>query len=528
MQPEDVYPQLIARRADEHPDRVFIEVIGKGSLTYGELQEGALKWARAYAGLGVGRGDHVVVMCTVRPAYFQSWLGLALLGAVDVSINVDYRGDLLYHVLANSKPSVILAAPEYIDRLADVLPRLNDVKALVVLEGGVDVPKLAPRALSQEEFLASGVAVATLMAPGPWDIGAVLYTSGTAGPSKGVWIPWAQLYSQSRNFIPIEDLTPDDVFYTPCVTHHVGAKVFPYLAAQIDGRAVLRERFSATEFWSDVRQFKCTTATLVGAMVPWVTAAAHAEDEASPLRNVVLAPAPANVDAFKSRFGVRVATAYSMTELSTPIASRGWDVSNANHLSCGFLHREFEARVVDEHDQELPPGEVGELIIRSHEPWTLNQGYLGMPEKSFEAWRNGWFHTGDAFRCDEEGRWYFRDRLNDVIRRRGENISSFEIEVAINNHPAVIESAAVAVPSEHTEDEVLVFVRLVDEANLDAEDLIEYLISRIPPFMVPRYIEFVTDLPKTPTDRVQKKLLRERGISEATWDRERARNHSRS
>jgi crotonobetaine/carnitine-CoA ligase len=145
-----------------------------------------------------------------------------------------------------------------------------------------------------------------------------------------------------------------------------------------------------------------------------------------------------------------------------------------------------------------------------------------MPEESFEAWRNGWFHTGDAFRFDEEGRWYFRDRLNDVIRRRGENISSFEIEAAINGHPAVIESAAIAVPSEHTEDEVLVLVRLVDEANLDAVGLIEFLIPRMPPFMVPRYIEFVTDLPKTPTDRVQKKLLRGRGITEATWDRERA------
>jgi crotonobetaine/carnitine-CoA ligase len=175
---------------------------------------------------------------------------------------------------------------------------------------------------------------------------------------------------------------------------------------------------------------------------------------------------------------------------------------------------------VDEHEQELPVGETGELIVRAKEPWTLNQGYLAMPEQSFAAWRNGWFHTGDAFRCDEEGRWYFVDRFKDVIRRRGENISSFEIEASVNGHPLVIESAAIAVESEHTEDEVLILIRLVEGAALDPQELVDFLSPRIPRHMVPRYVEIVSDFPKTPTDRVQKKLLRERGITDATWDRE--------
>jgi crotonobetaine/carnitine-CoA ligase len=334
-------------------------------------------------------------------------------------------------------------------------------------------------------------------------------------------MPWGHLYRQSRNFIPVDDLGPDDVLYLPVVTYHIGAKVTPYLAAMVNAEALIRDRFSPSEFWGDIRRHGVTTTTVVGAMIPWITAASTPEDEHGSLRNIIMAPVPPTVDDFKRRFGVRVGTAYSMTEISNPIASDGWDGCAENHLSCGVLKPGYEARVVDENDITVPDGTVGELIVRSDEPWTLNQGYLGMPDASFRAWRNGWFHTGDGFVRDAEGRFYFRDRLKDTIRRRGENISSFEVEGVVNQHPDVVESAAVAVDSEHTEDEVMIFVRRIDGSSLGERELVEWVIPRMARFMVPRYVEFVEELPKTPTDRVQKKALRERGVSAGTWDRER-------
>jgi crotonobetaine/carnitine-CoA ligase len=515
MQTEDAYPQLLARRAEESPDRVTLQMVSGETLTYSRLLEEGRRWAGAFAALGVGAGDTVVQMRGVSLEYFASWVGLTLLRAIDVSINTEYRGDLLAHVLDNCKARVLVVEPQYLDRVAEVRDRVPALETIVVLGDGAES--------TVDKFLAGSIALGELEPAQPWDVACILYTSGTTGPSKGVVIPWGHMHRQARNFIPIETLSSDDVFYLPLVTYHLGGKVTPYLAAMIDARGVVRERFSPTEFWSDIERFGCTTTTMVGAMIPWVSAAPPtAADKDTVLRNVIMAPVPPDVDAFKERFGVRVGTAYSMTELSNPFGSDGWTSCNDNHESCGRLKPGFEVRIVDEHDRELPDGEMGELIVRTDEPWTMNLGYFGMPEASFHAWRNGWFHSGDGFERDADGNYYFRDRLKDAIRRRGENISSFEVEGAVNQHPEVVESAAVAAPSEHSEDEVLVFVRRSEGSELREPELIEFLFPRMPRFMVPRYIEFVDELPKTPTDRVRKKELRERGVGQRTWDREAA------
>ena len=526
LQTEDVYPQLIRSRAEESPDRVTLQMVTGETMTYAQLFEEGRRWAGAYAALGVGVGDNVVQMRGVSLDYFASSLGLMLLRAVDVSINTEYRADLLVHVLNNSRARVLVVEAQYLDRVAEVRDRVPMLETLVVLSSDTGEANGAAsgfRAIPVSEFLAGSSVTAEMEPAQPWDVACILYTSGTTGPSKGVVLPWGHLHRQARNFIPIETLTSDDTFFLPLVTYHLGAKVTPYLAAMIDGRAVVRERFSPNDFWSDIDRHGCTTTTMVGAMIPWVSAAPPTpQDHATPLRNVIMAPVPPDVDAFKERFGVRVGTAYSMTELSNPFGSDGWTSCNANHQSCGRLKPGFEVRIVDEHDRELPDGEVGELIVRTDEPWTMNLGYYGMPEESFVAWRNGWFHTGDGFERDPDGNYYFRDRMKDAIRRRGENISSFEVEGIVNQHPEVVESAAVAVPSEHTEDEVMVFVRLAEGSGLRERDLLEDLVPRMPRFMVPRYIEFVEELPKTPTDRVKKRELRARGVTDTTWDREAA------
>jgi crotonobetaine/carnitine-CoA ligase len=249
------------------------------------------------------------------------------------------------------------------------------------------------------------------------------------------------------------------------------------------------------------------------------------DDADHPLRNVFMVPIPPFVDDFKERFGVRVCSSYGSVENSVPIKVPGWGVTSAGWKSCGRLREGYpgyEVRVVDELDRPVGPGEVGELIIRTAEPWTMNLGYFGMPDKTVEAWRNGWFHTGDAFTCDEDGNYFFVDRTKDCIRRRGENISSFEVEAEVNAHPDVVESAAIGVPTD-VEEEIKVLVVARPGAALDPVDLVQFLIGRVPRFMVPRYVEVVTELPKTEaTMRVRKYLLKEDALNAATWDREAA------
>jgi crotonobetaine/carnitine-CoA ligase len=232
---------------------------------------------------------------------------------------------------------------------------------------------------------------------------------------------------------------------------------------------------------------------------------------------------------FKTRFGCRTYSVYSMTELSCPIADADWDIGHIDaqgYFSCGQLRPGFpgyEARIVDEMDRPLGPGMVGELVVRASEPWGMNAGYLNNPEATAAAWRNGWFHTGDAFSCDEEGRFYFRDRVKDCIRRRAENVSSFEVEAGAKKHTEIMDCAAVAakMSDDATADEEirLVVVRKAG-SSLSAEELVRWMIPRMPRFMIPRFVEFVDELPRTPNLKVQKAVLRNQPLGQDCWDRE--------
>jgi crotonobetaine/carnitine-CoA ligase len=303
---------------------------------------------------------------------------------------------------------------------------------------------------------------------------------------------------------------------------HVAGKTAFY--ATVDGEAtlVLRETFSPGEFWRDVGAFGCQSSLIFGPMAAMLMAApAAAGDRDTPLEGISILPLIPAIEEFKERFGVRVVTSYGMTEIGGPLCSDG--ASLANNHSCGRRRPSYDVRIVDEHDEPVLPGQVGELVVRTDEPWLLSAGYWRMPEKTTEAWRNGWFHTGDAFQEDGEGNFYFVDRMKDAIRRRGENISSFEVEACVNAHPVVAESAAVAVPSELGEDDVKLVVVLHPDEQLDPAALIQWLIPRMPRFRVPRYVEFVDEIPKTEaTLRTQKMKLRIDPINPNTWDREKA------
>jgi crotonobetaine/carnitine-CoA ligase len=335
-----------------------------------------------------------------------------------------------------------------------------------------------------------------------------------------VLVHWAQLHATAGD-ASLDDFTADDCWYSPLPMFHVGGQSSLYKMALAGGRLVLREAFSLDHFFADIERFAATATVLMESMIPLLTARARQGfRKPASLRRFILVPVPEQIDAFKALFGVRIATMYNQTEVSGPLSSHGFHVDDTMARSCGRVRPGYEVRVVDEHDRPLGPGQVGELIVRADQPWVLNGGYLNDAAATAAAWRNGWFHTGDGFRYDEEGRFYFVDRLKDYIRRRGENISSLEVEAEIGAHPAVVTSAVVAARSETGDEEVKAFIVRRDGAALEPVELIDFLRGRLPHFMIPRYLEFVDELPRTPSQKVQKHLLRERGNGEQTWDRE--------
>ncbi len=401
--------------------------------------------------------------------------------------------------------------------MSSCLETLPALQVIIVPDDDAPSVALPHRIIGRAELMA-GAEPADRPGPEAYDIAGILYTSGTTGPSKGVLVPWAQLHATATaNSGALHD---SDAWYSPMPLSHISG-ISPFYAMTLaGGRLVLKEGFSTSEFLDDITKYHCTASLIIGAMSQFLmNLPPSPADSQIPLRYVGISPAPSFIDEFKERFGVVAFGGYNMTELSMPICWPGATIHGAAYLSAGQVRPGYEARIVDEHDEELPVGVSGELIVRADEPWVMTVGYLGMPAETAAAWRNGWFHTGDILRKDEAGNFYFVDRLKDAIRRRGENISSAEVEAEVSEHPAVLESAAVAAPSELGDDEVKVFVVLRSGETLAPEELIEYLIPRMAHYMVPRFVEIVGELPKTGTFKVQKHELRSRGNSEATWDR---------
>jgi crotonobetaine/carnitine-CoA ligase len=263
----------------------------------------------------------------------------------------------------------------------------------------------------------------------------------------------------------------------------------------------------------------------------WLEDPPRPNDADCPLHNLLFPIPLPQMTEFKKRFGCRTYSVYSMTELSCPIADDDWDIGHINaqgYFSCGKLRKGFpgyETQIVDEMDRPVGSGVVGELVVRALEPWGMNAGYLNSPEATAEAWRNGWFHTGDAFSYDEEGYFYFRDRIKDCIRRRAENISSFEVEAGAKGHPGVLDCAAVAAKMSNdatADEEIRLIVQRRPGFDLSADELVRWMIPRMPRFMIPRFVEFVDALPRTPNLKIQKAVLRRRPLGDDVWDREKA------
>ena len=510
---------LLARGADS-PGRPFIRFEDGPAWTYADALGAALRTAGGLRALGVAREDPVLVWLPNGPDLVRIWFACCLLGAVFVPVNTGYRGRLLEHVLHNAAPRLAVVHAELTDRLRDVTcPTLRHI---VVLgdrqESQCPSPMAGVTSSGHGSLDAPPIEAGALPDVRPWDLQAIVYTSGTTGLSKGVLTTHLHLASMALGGRDM--IGGDDHRLVALPLFHSGGLQSVFGALLTGGSLSLVRSFRTETFWDTVRQSGATTVTLLGAMIGFLMKAPPHPDEARHrLRNVFLVPFPADGPAFARRFGVTVWTNYNSTETCNTLVSERDPVKPG---VCGRPRAGISARLVDDHDFDVPAGAVGELVLRTALPWAMSHGYHRDAEATAAAWRNGWFHTGELFRVDADGDWFFVDRKKDALRRRGENISSAEVEREILAHPAVLEAAVVAVPSEFGEDDVLAVVALRPERAVTPRELVDFLQPRLAHFMVPRYVRLLDRLPRTETHKVQKYLLRRQGLTDDTWDRDAA------
>ena len=514
---ECVLRYLLDRWANERPDQPHVVFADGAEWTFAELRDKVRTKAAGLRAMGIEQGEHVAVWLPNGPDALIAFYAINYIGAVFVPFNTAYRGQLLQHVIANSGARVLLVHPDLVPRLSEI--DLGRVKRLVVTTG-IEVPE-APRPIQRFDELA-GAADETLELARPiepWDIQSIIYTSGTTGPSKGVLSSYLHMFSNAGpESWPMVD--ENDRYMCVAPIFHIGGMGPPFVMLARGASVAMIDNFSTEDFWAVAKATQSTVVFLLGVMATFLLKAEpRPDDHDHTVRKAFMVPLTGDAPAFTERFGVDIYTIFNMTEISSPIVSE----ANPTKIgTCGRVRDGVDVRLVDRNDCEVPIGEIGEMLVRTDRPWAMNSGYNANPEATAEAWRNGWFHTGDAFRRDEDGYFYFVDRVKDAIRRRGENISSFEVEADVCSHPAVREAAAVAVPSEFSEDEVMVIVAPVPGQKLEARQLAEFLIDTMPYFMVPRYIRILDELPKTPSAKVMKADLRKEGVTSDTWDREAA------
>lgn len=524
---EWVIGKTLARQARERGDSVYIQYEDEAPLTYAQAHRAANAFGNAFAGIGVEREEQVIVMLHNRLEYLWCWIGLSRIGAAAVAVNTAYKGRFLTHVMTNTRSRIAVVEPEFLSWIADIEDTVPDLSTVYVM-GGVpaDAPAFARLDIRDFDELRGGSETDIDVAVTYRDIGTIMFTSGTTGPSKAVRMPHGHLHLMGLAQALCMGLTPEDRYYTCMPLFHAqGLMMQSYGTMIAGGSIVLMKSFSPSRWIDDVRRYKATVTNLLGVMNDFVLAQPRRPDDAdNNLRAMCALPVTHDtMTALSERFGVeKFAELFGMTECNLPVW-RPLDAPNEAGCSGKVWEEYFEVIVADpQTDEPLPVGEVGEILVRPKEPFCFMQGYQGMDDRTVETWRNLWFHTGDAARFDERGYLWYIDRIKDTIRRRGENISSYEVEAVLLEHPAVAEVAAVAVKAEAGgEDEVLACIVL--EPGADAPDpaaLLDFCANRMPYFAVPRFIEYLDEIPKTPSSKIQKNKLRDRGLTAGTWDRE--------
>jgi crotonobetaine/carnitine-CoA ligase len=512
---EQTLPALLERQAGIYRDKPLLR-FGQVERTFGEVRDAAARAAGNLLAGGVGPGERLAIMCENRIELLDLVLGCAWMGAIAVPLNTALRGAQLAHVLRNCGARTIAIDTPLLAVLADV-----DVPASLTTAWALDGAD-TDAAVTCDVLAPPSAGRPVPSSPaGPGDTVAIMYTSGTTGPAKGVCCPQAQFFWWGIVVGEMLGIGDDDVLYTCLPLFHTNA-LNAFVQALVAGATFhVGPRFSASRFWRALTESQATVTYLLGAMVNILASRPVEAHERAHRGRVALAPGtPAALfDAFRERFGIQLVDGYGSTETNCPIGAP-WTAQRAGYM--GRVREGFDARVVDEFDADVPAGESGELVLRHSAPFSFATGYFEMPDKTVEAWRNLWFHTGDRVVRESDGWYRFVDRLKDAIRRRGENISSFEVEQVLLAHGAVASVAVFPVPSDMAEDEVAAAIVLEEGWSVEPRELIEHCIPRLAYFAIPRYIDFVAELPLTENGKVRKAVLRERGITAGMWDREAA------
>src|SRR5713101_3079475 len=508
---------LLPAQADRNPDLPWI-LRGNEQYTFGQRNDLVDAYAAGFKDLGIRQGDIVALMLESSVEYVFFMLALTKIGAVQLVVNTNYKGEFLRRFFDHAQPRGLVVGGEYCHRVAEVLGEATAIE-VVVVHGEPNESLDVKRVIASTDILYQGESCeAAPMSHG--DTMTIMYTSGTTGPSKGVLLSHNYWFLGSEAMAEARGVKDDDVFYSCTPLFHAGAWSLNIYPALIYGRPVgLDPTFSPKTFLSRVRHYGATQVFTIGAMHMWLWAQDNEPgDRETPVRVWSPIPLPDYLwEPFKDRYGLEaVFSAYGQTEAQPQTMASPSQPNKPG--SAGWAQPNLEIEIFDDRDLPVLPNVVGEIVLRPKTPYSMFSGYHRDPEATLAAFANLWYHTGDLGRLDEDGELFFVDRKQDYLRRRGENISSFEVEAVVLSHPAIAQAAVHGVPSEDSEDEVKVCVIIGEGEQLTELELAEYLGENLPHFVVPRYIEIMDELPVTPTGRIQKHELRARGVTRQTWD----------
>lgn len=504
---------ILETQADKNPDAPFLTVVGQASCSFGDFNKAVNQAAHGLRDLfAIGPGDCVAIMMRNSIEFCIASYALKKLGAVEVAINTDFRGPGLAHAVNLTGATIALTDAASADALSAIADSLSQLASLVVT--GDDAPS-TPARYGVRRW--NDCLSANDQNPARGDIhdgmAAVLFTSGTTGPSKGCMLSHKYATTLAEQFIEACRITSKDCLYCPFPLYHIDAAYLTVLPALMAGcRAVISPRFSASRFWDEVRSTGTTVFDFMGATLTIMDKQPPRPDDAdNPVRLAWGVPMPSDQarHAFEERFGLHLVHNYGLTDGGCP-CWESLDVPEPEG-SCGIPRYPFDVQIVDEHDSPLEPGSIGEIVIRPLEPDVTMRGYWGMPEQTAEIYRNGMLHTGDLGRMDDEGHLFFVSRRKDVIRRRGQNVSAWEVEQVVLQSEKVAECTALAVPSELSEDEVKIVIVLRDGAHLTLEELQGFCAGKMASYMIPQILQIVDEIPKTPTGKAQRYKL-ENGV----------------
>ena len=513
---------ILEDKTAKNPDKIFFHFEDE-QFTYSQTDKFANKIANGYMSLGIKKGETVTTMLPNCSEGVFNWFALAKLGAVDSAINTAYKGDLLKHVIGISNTKVLFVYEGYLDRIIQVQDDLTSVEKIVVFNPSGERPSRDIKfpVTTYDELIDESDDFSSPEEIEYSDPLQIIYTSGTTGPSKGVVLSHNAMYYYAMDAVESIGFDGSHVYFSCLPLYHINIRFFTICPALFtESRFAMVERFSATKFWDWIRKYDATAFCLLGAMTTFMLKQPPSDnDRDNPAR--IFWGGPMTVEQgkeFQERFDVDVSLGYfGMTECN-------W-LTSLHHSEVKALKAEdkweqalgmgkenkarFEVKLVDDYDNEVPVGQTGEIVSRPSRPFSMMTEYINMPEKTAEAFRNLWFHTGDIARKDEEGFFYFVDRKKDYIRRRGENVSSYEVEASVNANDKIAESAAIGIQSPEGEEEILIVIVLKEGETLTKEELLAWCEERMAKFMIPKYMKIVDEIPKTGTGRAQKFKLRD-------------------